>query len=122
LLFATMADGLAELQVRWPEVPIVYCETRALAEEWTYRYLAAAHAWATTEAAAGDRIGPVVSDLDGAPAAPAPATADVRAWARAHGIPSTGPRKATPRRLKRLARRPSTHQRAVDLGDSFMHC
>jgi len=24
-------------------VPIVYAETRTLAEEWTYRYLAAAH-------------------------------------------------------------------------------
>jgi len=83
---ATMADGLAELQIRWPEVPIVFCETRALAEEWTYRYLAAAHAWATTEAAASGRIGQVVSDLDDAPRAPGPSTAEVRAWARANGI------------------------------------
>ncbi len=37
---AMIADGLAELQVRWPNVPIVFCETRPLAEEWTYRYLA----------------------------------------------------------------------------------
>jgi hypothetical protein len=83
---ATMADGLAELQIRWPEVPILFCETRALAEEWTYRYLAAAYAWATTEAAASGRIGPVVSDLDDAPQAPGPSTAEVRAWARAQGI------------------------------------
>jgi hypothetical protein len=41
---AVVADGLAELQVRWPGVPIVFCETRQLAEEWTYRYLAAARA------------------------------------------------------------------------------
>lgn len=27
---ATVADGLAEVQIRWPEVPIVYCETRSL--------------------------------------------------------------------------------------------
>ena len=40
---ALVADGLAELHVRWPEVPIVFCETRQLAEEWTYRYLAADH-------------------------------------------------------------------------------
>ena len=40
---ALVADGLAECQVRWPNVPIVFCETRSLAEEWTYRYLAAAH-------------------------------------------------------------------------------
>ena len=42
---ALIADGLAELQVRWPNVPIVFCETRTLAEEWTYRFLAAAHSW-----------------------------------------------------------------------------
>ena len=41
---AVVADGLAELQVRWPGVPIVFCETPQLAEEWTYRYLAAARA------------------------------------------------------------------------------
>jgi ERCC4-type nuclease len=35
-------DALAEVQVRWPSVPIVFCETRPLAEEWTYRFLAAA--------------------------------------------------------------------------------
>jgi len=37
---AMIADGLAELQVRWPNLPIVFCETRPLAEDWTYRYLA----------------------------------------------------------------------------------
>ncbi len=46
-----MADGLAELQVRWLEVSIVFCETRKLAEEWTYRYLAAAYTWARDEPA-----------------------------------------------------------------------
>ena len=54
---ALVADGIAECQVRWPNIPIVFCETRSLAEEWTYRYLAAAHAWATTEPAAVERIG-----------------------------------------------------------------
>ncbi len=49
---AVVADGLAELQIRWPNVPVVFCETRQLAEEWTYRFLAAAHAWAITEQAA----------------------------------------------------------------------
>jgi ERCC4 domain len=83
---ATVADGLAELQVRWPNVPIVFCETRALAEEWTYRYLAAAHTWAATEPAAAARIGPALSDLDHAPHAPEPSTAEVRTWARKHGI------------------------------------
>ena len=40
-----------------PMIPIVFCETRKLAEEWTYRYLGAAHAWAQTEDAALARIG-----------------------------------------------------------------
>jgi hypothetical protein len=54
---AQAADGLAELQVRWPSVPIVFCETRKLAEEWTYRYLAAAYAWARDEADMRARLG-----------------------------------------------------------------
>ncbi len=37
-----LPDLLARLQVRYPEIPIVFLETRPLAEEWTYRYLAAA--------------------------------------------------------------------------------
>jgi hypothetical protein len=37
-----VADGLAELQVRYPTVPIVFCETRPLAQEWAYRFLGAA--------------------------------------------------------------------------------
>jgi len=39
---AVIADGLAECQVAFPNVPIVFCETRKLAQEWTYRFLAAA--------------------------------------------------------------------------------
>jgi len=41
---------LAQAQARYPSVPIVFCETRALAEEWTYRYLAAAAAGHEREA------------------------------------------------------------------------
>ncbi len=87
---AMVADGLAELQIRWPNVPVVFCETRQLAEEWTYRFLAAANAWATTEHAAMQRISPVrvdIAHLDQAPAAPTPSTAEVRAWARSTGLP-----------------------------------
>jgi hypothetical protein len=86
---ALVADGLAELQIRWPNVPIVFCETRQLAEEWTYRFVAAAHAWADAENAALQRIAPTVgnaTDLDDAPAAPEPSTAEVRAWARDNDI------------------------------------
>ncbi len=86
---AVVADGLAELQVRWPNVPVVFCETRQLAEEWTYRFLAAAHVWAITEHDALQRISPTridVTELDQAAAAPQPSTAEVRAWARAAGL------------------------------------
>lgn len=83
---ALVADGLAECQVRWPNVPIVFCETRSLAEEWTYRYLAAAHAWAVTEAAAADRIGgqPSLATVRRHDDGPSPA--EIRHWARAQGI------------------------------------
>ena len=82
---AVVADGLAELQVRWPGVPIVFCETRQLAEEWTYRYLAAAHAWVGGEAAATDRIG-VAAVAPDAGVTTEPSTSEVRAWARAAGL------------------------------------
>ena len=85
---AVVADGLAELQIRWPSVPIVFAEARQLAEEWTYRYLAAAHAWASTELALAERVGgdAVTPATATAPGAPEPATREVRAWARANGI------------------------------------
>jgi hypothetical protein len=37
-----MAELIARIQIRSPNVPIVYAETRALAEDWTHRFLAAA--------------------------------------------------------------------------------
>ncbi len=39
---AVVADMLAECQVRVPQVPIIFAENRALAQEWTYRFLGAA--------------------------------------------------------------------------------
>ena len=39
---AWLADMLARLQLRYPEVPVVFADSRKFAEEWTYRYLAAA--------------------------------------------------------------------------------
>lgn len=41
-----VAEMLAGAQVRYPNVPIVFCETRALAQEWAYRFLGAALAFA----------------------------------------------------------------------------
>jgi hypothetical protein len=80
---AVVADGLAEAQVRFPTVPIVFCETRQLAQEWTYRFLGAAvvhhHADEHGEARA--------AELPDAGAVPAvePTTAEVRRWAIENG-------------------------------------
>ena len=83
---ALVADGIAECQIRWPTVPIVFCETRPLAEEWTYRYLAAAHAWASGEQAAVERIGAPVLAEPRRRSATGPAPAEIRTWARAQGL------------------------------------
>jgi hypothetical protein len=37
-----VAEALAEAQARFPAVPVFFAETRALAQEWTYRFLGAA--------------------------------------------------------------------------------
>jgi hypothetical protein len=94
---AQVADGLAELQVRWPSVPLVFAESRKLAEEWTYRFLAAATVWSEDAAGLERRLGrrtsseaPAVGVAAEAGPAPRVATepspAEVRAWARSVGI------------------------------------
>jgi ERCC4 domain len=42
-----LADQLARLQVRYPEVQLVFADSRRYAEDWTYRFLATALADAT---------------------------------------------------------------------------
>jgi hypothetical protein len=44
-----LADLVAQLQVRYPNVPIVFCGSRKLAEEWTFRFLGAARAELTPD-------------------------------------------------------------------------
>ena len=44
---AWLAHMLARLQIRYPEVQVVFANSRKFAEEWTYRFLAAALADAT---------------------------------------------------------------------------
>jgi hypothetical protein len=98
---AAVADALAELQVRYPNVPIMFCETRKLAEEWVYRYLAAAQVWNQAAAPDGFSVPPVARAPVPATPAPAdgadssvstgylgqqPSTAEVRVWARLNGI------------------------------------
>jgi hypothetical protein len=74
---AVVANGLAELQVHFPTVPIVFCENRQLAEEWTYRFLGAALAAEVDRADTDDRI---------APSSVPASNAEIRAWARQRGL------------------------------------
>jgi len=81
---AVVAEALGEAAARFPAVPIVFAETRGLAQEWAFRFLGAA--------LAHHRDDGVAEELElslppaGALAAPAPATAEVRAWARQRGM------------------------------------
>lgn len=81
---AQVADLLGECQARFPTVPIIFAETRQLAQEWTYRFLAAAHLELSLAGPTGERL----SDLPGAeaPAPLPPKPAVVRAWARDRGL------------------------------------
>jgi hypothetical protein len=45
-----IADMLARLQVRYPEIQVVFADSRKFAEEWTYRFLASALAEAADPA------------------------------------------------------------------------
>jgi hypothetical protein len=45
-----VADLLGALAVRYPAVPVVFCDTRPLAQEWAYRFLGAAVAEVTRAA------------------------------------------------------------------------
>lgn len=82
---SVVADGIAECQIRFPTVPIVFCDSRKLAQEWTYRFLAAARV-GLSEEMVGDLA---LRGLEAAPPlAPAPPSpADVRRWATTNNIP-----------------------------------
>lgn len=97
---AVVADALAECQARFPSVPIVFTDTRSLAQQWTYRFLVACAAEQDADTLALDRLdglvtaGPVPEGaqtrrfVEGRiPAAAGPPTAVVRAWAREQGWP-----------------------------------
>ncbi|MCE0539356.1 hypothetical protein LWF15_28045 [Kineosporia rhizophila] len=74
---ALVADGLAEVQIAWPSIPIVFCDNRKMAEEWTYRWLAAARSWAENELEVPPE--PAAGETE-------PSTKELRGWARAQGM------------------------------------
>jgi hypothetical protein len=92
---AKVAEALAEAQARFPTVPIVFCETRPLAQEWTYRWLGACLSELT---AAEDHRDLDLTFASGAPVVLKPVpeagnrpgavdSAAVRAWAGKHDLP-----------------------------------
>ncbi len=79
-----VADLLAQVQVRWTTVPVFFAETRPLAEEWTYRFLAAAAAEGVADGRSAERLAALVSP---GPLAAAPATVgEMRSWAVEQGL------------------------------------
>lgn len=79
-----VADGIAECQIRFPNVPIIFCETRKLAQEWTYRFLAAARVGLAEEMVGANAARALESAPPLAPAPPTPAY--VGRWASTHDI------------------------------------
>jgi hypothetical protein len=92
-----VAEALAEAQARFPAVPVFFAETRALAQEWTYRFLGAALAELAGRDASFSGTPPLspsevpephrTPTSDGANGTQnVPPTGIVRAWARANGL------------------------------------
>ncbi len=83
---AIVADGLGEAAARFPAVPIVFAETRPLAQEWTYRFLGAAIAHHHDDL----RASPLLAALPSAGRSRRRTDgAEVRAWARRRGMAVT---------------------------------
>lgn len=80
---AVVADGIAEAQARFPSVPIIFAETRPLAQQWVYRFFGAC----LTELSDADGVRERLDDLVEAPPVPPrePTTTEIRAWAIANG-------------------------------------
>jgi hypothetical protein len=86
---ARAPEALAEAQARFPSIPIVFCESRPLAQEWAFRWLGACLAElemanVTAEIETTFAIGPEI-EYD-APAPPKPSTKVIRSWARDEGL------------------------------------
>jgi hypothetical protein len=76
-----LPDMLARVQVRYAEIPIVFLETRPLAEEWTFRYLGAALAEYESEQHGATPMRAAELSLDYQPVGPEPSKRRRRAGA-----------------------------------------
>lgn len=83
---SVIADGLAEMQVAFPGVPIVFVDNRKLAQEWTYRFFAAAVVASAADGFGAAAIAELVPDVPLASLPPRePTPAELRLWALANG-------------------------------------
>ena len=116
-----VADRLAEVQIRWPNVPVASCQARQPAEECSYRFAAARNAWAIIEHAALQRISPItidITELDKARSgrrhrplrrfAPGPEALGSRCLIAGGYAPRSGPPGTTPSPEPNLAPPPRT--------------
>jgi ERCC4 domain len=88
LASSVAAERLAEIQAQFPAVPIVFCETRPLAEEWTYRWLGACQYELELAAGTSALEESFSNALDAYASAPPiqPKPAAIRKWARQAGL------------------------------------
>lgn len=78
------AEALAELAIRVPMVPVIFAETRKLAQEWTYRFLGAALVHVEEDRGAEALLATLAN---AGPLPPAePSNREIRAWARQAGL------------------------------------
>lgn len=75
---AVVAEAIAECHARFPQVPVVFTETRPLAQEWAYRFLAAARQEAMMAAPTDEAMATMTPASEITPA-------QIRAWARERG-------------------------------------
>ncbi len=75
-----ISEALAEAAVRYPTVPVVFTENRALAQEWAYRFLGAALAHHHADRVGADRVAAVTTQPT---VTASPKT--IRAWAIDNG-------------------------------------
>lgn len=82
---SVVAEAIAECQVAFPTVPIIFCDNRKLAQEWSFRFLGAALSATRDEGLAAERVAGFAS---GGPLPPKePTNSEIRAWAVAQGLP-----------------------------------
>jgi ERCC4 domain len=109
---AVVAEGIAEAQIRFPNVPIIFTDTRLLAQEWTYRFFGAAVLHAAETAGADDRVRSLQS-IQIEPRSPAPASgpsaAELRQWAKEQGIAVAPKGRLRPEILDAYLRGMQTH-------------